>query len=52
MTLACKTVEWYRPTLEQLSVPTVELFLQYICLKPEDEVKDHIYKIRDKAWQM
>ncbi|KAJ5607160.1 hypothetical protein N7537_003779 [Penicillium hordei] len=52
MTPACNTVEWYRPTLDQLPAPTVELFLQYTGLKSENEVKDHIYKIRDKAWQI
>ncbi|CAI7569224.1 unnamed protein product [Penicillium viridicatum] len=52
MTPACNIVEWYRRTLEQLPAPTVELLLQYTGLKSEDEVKDHIYKIRDKAWQM
>ncbi|KAJ5705982.1 hypothetical protein N7536_001671 [Penicillium majusculum] len=52
ITPACNTIEWYRPTLEQLPAPTVELLLQNTGLKSEDEVKDHIYKIRDKAWQM
>ncbi|CAI7585794.1 unnamed protein product [Penicillium glandicola] len=52
MTTTSNTAEWYRPTLEQLPAPTVELFLQYTDLKSEDEVKDHIYKIRNKAWQI
>ncbi|KAK4870750.1 hypothetical protein LT330_005098 [Penicillium expansum] len=52
MATAHNTVAWYRSTLEQLPASTLKLFLQYTGLKSEDEVKDHIYKIRDKAWQV
>lgn len=46
ITPACNTIEWYRPTLEQLPAPTVELLLQNTGLKSEDEVKDHIQNSR------
>lgn len=45
-----KAVEWYQPTLKALPSSTVELFMKYVGLKSEDEVRAHIYVIRDKAW--
>jgi hypothetical protein len=47
-----KTVQWYQPTLTQLPEPTKDLFEKYAGLETEDEIKDHITSIRNKAWQM
>ena len=49
---ASKTVEWYQPTLKALPAVTVEVFLKYVGLSSEEEVKQHIYSVRGKAWDV
>ncbi|KAK8078904.1 hypothetical protein PG994_002711 [Apiospora phragmitis] len=45
-----KYVEWYQPTVKTLPKSTVEFFENYIGIKGEEAIKEHIYKIRDMAW--
>ncbi len=49
---ASKTVEWYQPTLKTLPKVTVEVFMKYVGLSSEEEVKEHIYSVREKAWDV
>lgn len=49
---ASKLVEWYQPALKALPASTLEVFTKYVGLKSEEEVKEHIYKLRDKAWNV
>ena len=46
-----KNVEWYQPTLKKLSDTAVQVFRVYSGI-PEDQIIDHIYRVRDKAWNM
>jgi ABC-type sugar transport system substrate-binding protein len=48
---ASKNVEWYQATLDQVPQTAKEIFRDYSKI-PEDEVLDHIYRVRDKAWEM
>jgi hypothetical protein len=45
-------VEWYQPYLKTLPSSTLEVFKNYVGLFSEEEVKEHIYRVRDKAWQV
>ena len=47
-----KTVEWYQPTLNTLPAATVEVFTKYVGLSSEEEMKEHIYSVRGKAWNV
>ena len=49
---ASRTVEWYQPKLKTLPVVTVEVFMKYVGLSSEEEVKEHIYSVREKAWDV
>ncbi|KAM3068852.1 hypothetical protein ACMFMG_011014 [Clarireedia jacksonii] len=47
-----KKVEWYQPEMKALPSSTMEVFKNYVGLQTEEEVKAHIYRIRDKAWKV
>ncbi|KAK7959768.1 Methyltransferase [Apiospora aurea] len=47
-----KVVEWYQPTVKSLPASTVEFFENYVGVKGEDVIKEHIYTIRDMAWKV
>ncbi|KAK8029765.1 Methyltransferase [Apiospora rasikravindrae] len=47
-----KAVEWYQPTVKSLPLSTVEFFENYIGVKGENAIKQHIYMIRDMAWEV
>ncbi|KAK7914020.1 hypothetical protein PG985_011723 [Apiospora marii] len=47
-----KAVEWFQPTVKSLPPSTVEFFENYIGIKGEEAIKEHIYMIRDMAWRV
>lgn len=46
-----RDVDWYHPTLTQLPETSAQVFREYSGI-PEDQVLDHIQRIRKKAWEM
>jgi hypothetical protein len=46
-----RDVEWYQPAMKTLPSSTVEVFVKYSGLADE-EVRQHIYTVRDKAWEV
>ncbi|KAH9986438.1 hypothetical protein F4779DRAFT_611818 [Xylariaceae sp. FL0662B] len=47
-----KDVEWYQPAIKSLSPSTIEFFQKYVGINDEQAIKEHIYRIRDKAWKI
>ncbi|KAK8859631.1 hypothetical protein PGQ11_010365 [Apiospora arundinis] len=47
-----KTVEWYQPTVKSLLDSTVEFFENYVGIKGDEKIKEHIYRVRDMAWKV
>lgn len=47
-----KAVEWYQPTVKSLPESTISFFENYVGIKGEEAIKDHIYRVRDMAWRM
>ncbi|KAK5996777.1 Asnovolin E/Chermesin D methyltransferase nvfJ [Cladobotryum mycophilum] len=47
-----KSVEWYQPVIKSLPQSTVRFFEEYVGIKGEEAIKEHIYRTRDKAWQV
>lgn len=46
-----REVEWYHPVMKTLPSTTVEVFVKYSGVA-EEEVRQHIYSVRDKAWEV
>ncbi|CAG8372191.1 unnamed protein product [Penicillium salamii] len=46
-----RDVDWYHPTLTQLPEISAQVFREYSGI-PEDQVLDHIQRIREKAWEI
>ena len=51
MTKAPRNVAWYQATLTRLPDTAKQIFRDYSGI-PEDEILDHIHRVRDKAWDM
>lgn len=51
MTKAPKNVAWYQAALNRVPATAKEIFEGYSNI-PEDEIIDHIHKVRDQAWEM
>lgn len=47
-----KAVEWYQPTVKSLPDSTVEFFENYVGIKGDEKIKEHIYRVRDTAWKV
>ncbi|EOD48918.1 hypothetical protein UCRNP2_4326 [Neofusicoccum parvum UCRNP2] len=43
---------WYQPDLSNLSASTLQFFQEYVGLKSEKEVIQHIKAVRQKAWEI
>ena len=48
---ASKNVEWYQATLDQVPETARQIFRDYSKI-PDDDIVDHIYRVRDEAWEM
>ena len=46
-----RNVEWYQPVLNTLPETARRVFRDYSGVS-EDGIVDHIYQVRDKAWDM
>lgn len=46
-----RDVDWYHPNLTKLPETSAQLFREYSGM-PEDQVLDHIKRIREKAWEV
>jgi hypothetical protein len=51
MKKAPRDVAWYQATLEKVPEIAMRVFREYSGL-PDEEILDHIYKVRDQAWDM
>ncbi|KUI67393.1 hypothetical protein VM1G_03343 [Cytospora mali] len=51
MTKAPKNVAWYQATLNRVPATAKEIFRDYSKI-PDDEIVDHIHKVRDQAWEI
>lgn len=47
-----REVEWYQPVMKKLPSSTIEVFVNYAGLADEKETIEHIYAVRDKAWDV
>ncbi|PQE32764.1 methyltransferase domain-containing protein [Rutstroemia sp. NJR-2017a WRK4] len=47
-----KKVDWYQPEIKALPSSTMEVFKNYAGFQTEEEMKTHIYRVRDKAWKV
>ncbi|KAK9770543.1 hypothetical protein SCAR479_12814 [Seiridium cardinale] len=46
-----RSVEWYQPTFKNLSDTARQVFVEYSGI-PEDQIAAHVYRVRDKAWDI
>jgi len=47
-----KTVPWYNPDLGSKLTPSARQLFETYSKIPSDSVEDHVYKIRDEAWDV
>lgn len=47
-----KEVEWYQPEVKSLPPSTLAFFEDYVGIRGEAAIKQHIYNVRDIAWQV
>ncbi|KAI2463316.1 hypothetical protein F4781DRAFT_440660 [Annulohypoxylon bovei var. microspora] len=48
---ASRDVEWYQPELKQIPETAKQIFRSYSKIS-DDEVFNHIYRVRDEAWEI
>ena len=51
MNKAGRNVAWYQSTLNRVPDIAKQIFRDYSGI-PDDQIMDHIYHVRDKAWDM
>jgi hypothetical protein len=51
MNKAGRDVAWYQNKLNTVPEVAMQIFREYSGI-PEDEIMDHIHRVRDKAWDM
>lgn len=51
MTKAPRNVAWYQASLTRVPDIARQIFREYSKI-PDEKVLDHIYQIRDRAWDM
>lgn len=51
MNRAGRDVAWYQKNLNKVPKIALEIFREYSGI-PDEKVMEHIYKVRDKAWDM
>ncbi|KAF2823436.1 hypothetical protein CC86DRAFT_422289 [Ophiobolus disseminans] len=51
ITKASRDVAWYQASLTRVPETAIQVFREYSGI-PDEEILDHIYKVRDQAWDV